>query len=37
VPGVMVRQGELMPDVYVPDARGALKLTPATWTFERKA
>ncbi|WP_231957766.1 PoNe immunity protein domain-containing protein [Paraburkholderia tropica] len=37
VPGVMVRQGEVMPDVYVPDARGTLKPTPATWTFERKA
>jgi hypothetical protein len=37
VPGVMVRQGEVMPDVYVADARGTLKPTPATWTFERKA
>ncbi|WP_035554637.1 PoNe immunity protein domain-containing protein [Burkholderia sp. 9120] len=37
VPGVMVRQGEVMPDVYVPDARGTLKPAPATWAFERKA
>ncbi|PQV45033.1 PoNe immunity protein domain-containing protein [Paraburkholderia sp. BL21I4N1] len=37
VPGVMVRQGEVMPDVYIPDARGTLKPTPATWIFERKA
>jgi hypothetical protein len=37
VPGVMVRQGEVMPDVYVPDARGALRPASATWVLERKA
>jgi hypothetical protein len=37
VPGVIVQQGEVMPDAYVPDARGMLKATPTTWVFERKA
>lgn len=37
VPGVMVRQGERMPEVFAPDRSGAYRSQPALWEFERKA
>ncbi|KVV59324.1 hypothetical protein WK92_11145 [Burkholderia ubonensis] len=37
VPGVMVQQGERMPDVFAPDKSGAFRPQPALWEFERKA
>jgi hypothetical protein len=37
VPGVLVRQGERMPDVFAPDRNGTLRQQPALWEFERKA
>lgn len=37
VPGVMVKQGERMPDVFAPDRSGAYRPQPAVWEFERKA
>lgn len=37
VPGVLVRQGDVMPDVFAPDRSGAHRPQPAMWEFERKA
>jgi len=37
VPGVLVTQGEVMPDVFAPDRSGAHRPQPAMWEFERKA
>lgn len=37
VPGVRVQKGDRMPEVFAPDARGALRPQPALWEFERKA
>jgi hypothetical protein len=37
VPGVMVTQGERMPDVFAPDRSGAYRPQPAVWELERKA
>ncbi|MBG1252623.1 PoNe immunity protein domain-containing protein [Burkholderia pseudomallei] len=37
VPGVMVQQGERMPEVFAPDRSGAYRSQPALWEFERKA
>ncbi|KVP85246.1 hypothetical protein WJ96_23740 [Burkholderia ubonensis] len=37
VPGVLVNQGERMPDVFAPDKSGAFRPQPALWTLERKA
>jgi hypothetical protein len=36
VPGVMVKQGERMPDVFAPDRTGAYRPQPAVWELERK-
>ncbi|WP_256979543.1 DUF1911 domain-containing protein [Burkholderia sp. AU16741] len=37
VPGVMVRQGERMPEVFAPDRSGAYRSQPALWELERRA
>ncbi|KVU27923.1 hypothetical protein WK57_23730 [Burkholderia ubonensis] len=37
VPGVMVQQGERMPEVFAPDKSGAYRPQSALWEFERKA
>ncbi len=37
VPGVLVKQGDTMPDVFAPDRSGAHRPQPAVWEFERKA
>lgn len=37
VPGVMVTQGERMPDVFAPDRSGAHRPQLAVWELERKA
>ncbi|PAJ93678.1 PoNe immunity protein domain-containing protein [Burkholderia ubonensis] len=37
VPGVLVQQGERMPEVFAPDRSGAYRSQPALWEFERKA
>jgi hypothetical protein len=37
VPGVLVKQGDAMPDVFAPDRSGAHRPQPAVWEFERKA
>lgn len=37
VPGVLVQQGERMPDVFAPDKTGAHRPQSALWEFERKA
>ncbi|MCA8020953.1 PoNe immunity protein domain-containing protein [Burkholderia metallica] len=37
VPGVLVQQGERMPDVFAPDKSGAYRPQSALWEFERKA
>ncbi|WP_343673516.1 PoNe immunity protein domain-containing protein [Paraburkholderia heleia] len=37
VPGVLVKQGDVMPDVFAPDRSGAHRPQPAMWAFERKA
>jgi len=37
VPGVMVQQGERMPEVFAPDRSGAYRPQSALWEFERKA
>ncbi|HDR9053536.1 TPA: DUF1911 domain-containing protein [Burkholderia vietnamiensis] len=37
VPGVLVQQGERMPEVFAPDKTGAYRMQPALWEFERKA
>ncbi|KVP96836.1 hypothetical protein WJ97_13230 [Burkholderia ubonensis] len=37
VPGVLVHQGERMPEVFAPDRSGAYRSQPALWEFERKA
>ncbi|WP_321807798.1 PoNe immunity protein domain-containing protein [Burkholderia sp. BCC1993] len=37
VPGVLVQQGERMPEVFAPDRSGAYRSQPAFWEFERKA
>ncbi len=37
VPGVLVKQGERMPDVFAPDRSGAHRPQPAVWELERKA
>lgn len=36
VPGVMVQQGERMPEVFAPDRSGAYRPQSAVWEFERK-
>jgi hypothetical protein len=36
VPGVLVQQGERMPEVFAPDRSGAYRSQPALWEFERK-
>lgn len=36
VRGVMVQQGERMPEVFAPDRSGAYRFQPALWEFERK-
>ncbi|RQM51002.1 DUF1911 domain-containing protein [Paraburkholderia bannensis] len=37
VPGVLVQQGEPMPEVFAPDRSGAHRPQPALWEWERKA
>lgn len=37
VPGVLVQQGERMPEVFAPDKTGAYRMQSALWEFERKA
>ncbi|HDR9226755.1 TPA: DUF1911 domain-containing protein [Burkholderia vietnamiensis] len=37
VPGVLVQQGERMPEVFAPDKSGAYRPQSALWEFERKA
>ncbi|AIO36605.1 hypothetical protein DM39_4666 [Burkholderia cenocepacia] len=37
VPGVMVQQGERMPEVFAPDKSGAYRPQSTLWEFERKA
>ncbi|MBU9360754.1 DUF1911 domain-containing protein [Burkholderia multivorans] len=37
VPGVLVQQGERMPEVFAPDRSGAYRPQSALWEFERKA
>ncbi|MBO7819332.1 PoNe immunity protein domain-containing protein [Burkholderia pseudomallei] len=37
VPGVLVQQGERMPEVFAPDKSGAYRMQSALWEFERKA
>ncbi len=37
VPGVLVNQGDVMPDVFAPDRSGAYRPQSAMWEFERKA
>lgn len=37
VPGVMMREGDRMPEVFGPDRSGAHRPQPAVWEFERKA
>ncbi len=37
VPGVLIKQGDAMPDVFAPDRSGAHRPQPAVWEFERKA
>jgi len=37
VPGVMVQQGERMPEVFAPDKSGAYRPQSALWELERKA
>ncbi|KVD85872.1 hypothetical protein WI90_26135 [Burkholderia ubonensis] len=37
VPGVLVQQGERMPEVFAPDKNGAYRPQSALWVFERKA
>jgi hypothetical protein len=37
VPGVLVKKGERMPDVFAPDRHGVLRPQSAVWEYERKA
>ncbi|MEX3973207.1 PoNe immunity protein domain-containing protein [Paraburkholderia caribensis] len=37
VPGVLVRKGERMPEVFAPDRHGVLRPQPTVWDYERKA
>ncbi|HEM7878850.1 DUF1911 domain-containing protein [Burkholderia contaminans] len=37
VPGVLVQQGERMPEVFAPDKTGAYRPQSALWEFEHKA
>jgi len=36
VPGVLVQQGDVMPEVFAHDERGVFRPLPAVWEFERK-
>ncbi|WP_414442291.1 PoNe immunity protein domain-containing protein [Burkholderia sp. 22PA0106] len=35
VPGVRVEEGQAMPEVFAPDQRGAYRMQPSVWEYER--